>query len=129
MAATGQVVTFNDATKGWSAAPPRKAEQWLAAHYDEGLILVDAFENAPRFRDMKIPLSRFIMQSTDKYWQESLADASRHASWLWVSQDDQVWKAVWGTPAFKTNFRQVFVDEQMLIFRKKSNEKWRGPSK
>ncbi|MCZ6679486.1 MAG: hypothetical protein O7E52_19830, partial [Candidatus Poribacteria bacterium] len=119
MVATGGIVTFNDASKGWSAAPPRKAELWLADNYDEGLIFVDAFEIAPRFRDTQIPLSRFITQSAGAYWQESLQDASRHASWIWMRPKDRVWQAIWGTPVFKSNFRQVFKDKQMLIYRRK----------
>lgn len=119
LVATGGIVTLNDATVGWSAAPPRKAEQWLAKNYEEGLILVDAFEIVPRFRDTQIPLSRFITQSAGAYWQESLQDANRHASWIWMRPNDEVWTAIWRTPVFTANFRQVFKDDQMLIYRRK----------
>ena len=119
MSATDGIITLTDATQGWSAAPPRKAEQWLAENYDEGLILVDAFALAPRFRDMPMPLSRFITQRTGDYWQESLQDASRHAKFIWMRPKDRVWQAVWGKPTFKANFRQVFKDKQMLIYRRK----------
>ena len=119
MYARGDIVTLKDGVKGWNSSKPRKVEKWLDKNYDDGLILTDAFANTCRFIDMKIPMNRFIHQGTFGYWQESLEKPAKHAKWIWITQNDRVWKAVWKKDEFRKNFRQVFKDGRTLVYQRK----------
>ena len=119
MYARGDIVTLKDGVSGWASGKPRKVEKWLDKNYDDGLILTDSYANTCRFVDMKIPMNRFIHQGTFKYWQESLEKPAKHAKWIWMTQDDRVWKAIWKKDEFRKNFRQVFKDGKTLVYQRK----------
>jgi hypothetical protein len=119
MFARGDIVTLKDGVNGWNSGKPRKVEKWLNENYNGGLILTDAHANICRFIDMKIPMNRFIHQGTFGYWQESLENPAKYARWIWMTQDDRVWKAIWKKDEFRKNFRQVFKDERTLVYQKK----------
>jgi len=119
MFARGDIVTLKDGVSGWSSGKPGEVEKWLSENYDGGLILTDAHANICRFIDTKIPMNRFIHQGTFGYWQESLENPAKHAKWIWMTQDDRVWKAIWKKDEFRKNFRQVFKDEKTLVYQKK----------
>ncbi len=129
MFAHGDIVTLKDGINGWNSGKPRKVEKWLSENYaeglgtdgtaDEGLILTDAYANTCRFIDMKIPIDQFIHQGTFGYWQESLEKPTKHARWIWMTQDDRVWKAIWKKDEFRKNFRQVFKDGRTLVYQRK----------
>ena len=137
---TGDIVTLKDARDGWNNGDAREIERWLDKHYDGGYILVDIFENNPRFIDMRIPLNRFIHQGTRGYWEEAIQllsegvrservrrdeKSSPHSSrltphWIWMRKDDRVWRRIHNSETLRRHYRLVFRQGEMYLWKEKS---------
>jgi hypothetical protein len=137
---TGDIVTLKDARNGWNNGDAREIERWLDEHYDRGYILVDIFQNTPRFVDMHIPLDRFIHQGTRGYWEEAIDELvegqeskvkgrKSHLStldsrpltvrWIWMSRGDRVWRRIHGSDVLRRRYQIVFRDKGMYLYRYK----------
>ncbi|MCD6507701.1 glycosyltransferase family 39 protein [Candidatus Poribacteria bacterium] len=140
MFCTGDIVTLKDARSGWNNGDAREVEKWLDKHYDGGYILVDIFENNPRFIDMHIPLKRFIHQGTRGYWEKAIGELAEeqesrvkgrksHLStlnsqpltvrWIWMRKGDRVWRRIHGSKVLRRRYRIVFREREMYLYRHK----------
>jgi hypothetical protein len=74
---TGTVMAFEDGTQGLSSqkiskgpdSPP--VEQWLRAHYDGGLVLMDDYRRPIGPVESGVPMNRFIGTGNKPYWQKA----------------------------------------------------------
>ena len=140
MLTTGDIVALKDARDGWNNGDAREIERWLDKHYDGGYILVDIFENNPRFIDMHIPLKRFIHQGTRGYWEKAIGELvegqesrvkgrKSHLStldsrpltvrWIWMRKEDRVWRRIHGSKVLRRHYRIVFREREMYLYRHK----------
>jgi hypothetical protein len=56
------------------------------------------------------------------YWEESLREPEKYATWIVMQQDDAVWKNLWEKPEMQGRlykyFEKVYTSPETLIFRK-----------
>jgi hypothetical protein len=97
---THRVMTYEDGTRGLSSqavskgpdAPP--VEAWLRRNYDGGLVLMDDYRRPIGPVESGVPMHDFIGVGNKPYWQESLDNPGRYATWVILQQGDTdaVWK-------------------------------------
>ncbi|PWT92822.1 MAG: hypothetical protein C5B54_02925 [Acidobacteria bacterium] len=76
---------------------------------DGGAILADMSEIAPNLYDLKVPVKRFVHEGVKSLWNQAYVDGhpERVASWVFLSQDDLLWKKFHDDPEFHRHFALV----------------------
>lgn len=126
MIVSENVMAYRDGVDGIGGAvargpDSREVERWMEANYDGGLVLMDDFQRPIGQVESGIPMSEFISSGTKPYWQESLDDPGRHASWIVVRESDS--DAVWGEFSEEARsivedfFEEVFVAGDIHVYR------------
>lgn len=120
------VMSYADGVEGLSKAKRPDAEQWIAKHYDEGLVLMDDFARSISILRSGIPMQNTIYIGNKPYWEESLVEPDRHARWIIAQQNDSVWKELIDNPEksarLYTFFEKVYTSPEVLIFRRIDNK-------
>lgn len=117
-----KVITFEDGYVGLSHAKRPDAERWIREHYDGGLVLFDDYARTISVVRSDIPMQNIIYIGNKPYWEESLQEPEKYATWIIMQKDDSVWKAIYDDPATQgrlfAHFQKVYTSEEILIFRK-----------
>jgi len=116
---TGTVMAFEDGTQGLSSqkiskgpdSPP--VEKWLRVNYDGGLVLMDDYRRPVGPVESGVPMDQFIGTGNKPYWQESLDNPGKYASWIVLQQSDT--DAVWRQ--FSAQSRSTLADHFVEVFR------------
>lgn len=122
MVGYSQVITLADGTVGLSHAKRPDAERWMATNYDGGMVLMDDFARTMSLLRSGIPMQNSIYIGNKPYWEESLREPEKYASWIVMQKDDSVWNAIYMDPAkqgrlFK-HFSKAYTSPEILIFRR-----------
>lgn len=117
-----QVITLADGTVGLSHAKRPNAEVWMKDHYDGGMVLMDDFARTMSLLRSGIPMKASIYIGNKPYWDESLREPEKYASWIIMQKDDAVWNAIYNDPVkqgrlFKY-FNKAYTSPEILIFRR-----------
>lgn len=117
-----QVITLADGTVGLSHAKRPDAESWMKQHYDGGLVLMDDYARTMSLLRSGIPMEASIYIGNKPYWDESLREPEKYASWIVMQKDDTVWNAVYNDPVkqgrlFKY-FNKAYTSPEILVFRR-----------
>ncbi len=119
-----KVMTLADGTSGLSRAKRPDAEYFMKEHYDHGLVLLDDYARTLSIIRSGIPMQDVIYVGNKPYWQESLVDPERYATWIIMQKNDDVWKHIYENPAVRGRlykyFQKVYTSPQILIFKKTS---------
>lgn len=116
----GQMAILNDA----GAIPSEgktEATQWLMANYDSGLVLIEMFKNNDIAFFSRIPLSRFLYEGNQGFWENALKDPQGRVRWVYMSKrpDDLIRQNLSGSQDFKDEFELVFENDYAQIFRER----------
>jgi glycosyltransferase involved in cell wall biosynthesis len=117
--ATDRVMSYQDGTRGLSSqliskgpdSPP--VEQWMRRNYDGGLVLMDDYRRPIGPVESGVPLGDFIGVGNKPYWQESLDNPGRFATWIILQQGDT--DAVW--KGFDEQSRSILEDHFVEVYR------------
>ena len=119
------VATLAEA-KGYRASASERANQaaakWLRANYDGGLVLMQSWGNEAVTFDSRMPTANILYEGSFRLWQPALRDpAGRGVRWVYLrnqpGQEDEVWRALNGTPQLLDNYELVHRDAGRLIYR------------
>ncbi len=117
-----QVITLEDGTVGLSHAKRPDAEQWIAKHYDSGLVLLDDYARTLSIIRSGIPMHNVIYIGNQYYWIDSLRNPDKWATWVIMQRDDAVWKAIYDKPEIRgrlfAHFNKEYTSKEILIFKK-----------
>ncbi|KKW22372.1 MAG: Glycosyl transferase family 2 [Parcubacteria group bacterium GW2011_GWA2_51_12] len=119
-----KVLSFEDGVRGLSSAKPRDAERFMQQNYDEGLVLLDDFSRPMSIPRSGIPMRNIIYIGNKPYWEGSLREPEKYATWIVTQKDDQIWKSVYEPPEMQGRlfkyFTKVYTSPEILIFKKTS---------
>lgn len=120
------VITLTDGTVGLSTAKKLDAQEWLKSNYDEGLVLLDDYARAMSIIRTPIPMSSVIYVGTKPYWEESLKEPEKYATWIIMQRNDEVWNNLYQNQeqldrVYKY-FNKVYTSEEILIFKRIENK-------
>lgn len=119
-----RVISLSDGTVGLSSASAKipDAQYWITDNYDGGLVLVDDFARTLSIVRSSIPMDKVIYVGNKPYWPESLKEPEKHATWILMQENDQLWNAILKDPAIEGRlykyFQKVYTSPQILIFKR-----------
>src|SRR3989344_1101205 len=119
-----RVLSLEDGVSGLSSAKRPDAERFMAQNYDDGLVLLDDFSRQMSVVRSGIPMHNIIYIGNKPYWEESLLQPEKHATWIVIQTNDQVWKKIYEPPLMQgrlfQHFTKVYTSPEILIFKKTS---------
>jgi hypothetical protein len=81
---------------------------WYFKQHDNGeLVLVAMGEIAPVVYDLKIPIKRFVHEGAKPWWNDARKEPEKWVGWVFISQDDKLWKIFHDDPNFHKHFRLI----------------------
>jgi hypothetical protein len=108
--------------EGLSQAKRPDAEQWMAKHYDGGLVLLDDYTRTMSILRSNIPMQNVIYIGNKPYWEESFYQPEKYARWIVTQKDDAVWKNIFNNKIIEGRlykyFNKVYTSPEILIFRR-----------
>ncbi|MBI1862875.1 hypothetical protein HYS00_02030 [Candidatus Microgenomates bacterium] len=117
-----QVITLADGTVGLSHAKRPDAEVWMRDHYNGGLVLMDDYARTMSLLRSNIPMQESIYIGNKPFWDESLREPEKYATWIVMQKDDTVWNSIYDDPLkqgrlFKY-FNKAYTSPEILIFKR-----------
>lgn len=98
---------------------------WYLRHNDDGtLILASMGEIAPVLYDLKLPVKRYIHEGAKPWWTDASAHPEKVAGWVFLSQDDQLWKKFHDDPTFHKHFALIGRRRFLELYRRTPDEKF-----
>jgi hypothetical protein len=119
-----KVISFEDGVKGLSSASAKvpDAQYWIRDNYDTGLVLVDDFARTLSIVRTTIPMQNVIYVGNKPYWEESLKEPEKYATWIIMQKDDAVWDSMLENPVVEgrlyTYFQKVYTSPEILVFKR-----------
>lgn len=117
-----KIITLEDGTVGLSHARRPDAEHWMAKHYDAGLVLLDDYARTMSIIRSGIPMQNVIYIGNRFYWEDSLRNPDKWATWVVMQRGDAVWKAIYDDPLIRgrlyAHFNKVYTSKEILIFKR-----------
>lgn len=117
------IVSLTDGAEGLSSAKKSvDAEQWMQNNYDEGLLLVDDFARVVSLIRSGIDMKDVIYIGNKPYWNESLVNPEKYATWIIVHQNDTLWRTIYEPEQAQAHlykyFTKVYTSPEILIFKR-----------
>jgi hypothetical protein len=117
-----QIITLEDGTIGLSHAKRPDAESWMNKHYDSGLVLIDDYARTMSIIRSGVPMDNIIYIGNRFYWEDSLRNPDKWATWVIMQKGDAVWKAIYDDPQVRgrlyAHFQKAYTSKEILIFKK-----------
>lgn len=122
--ATGfsKIVSLEDGLVGLSSAKKPDAQFWLEKNYDGGLVLLDDYARTLSIMRTNIPMQNIIYIGNKPFWNDSLTEPEKYATWIIMQKDDTVWTNILGKTEIEARlykyFQKVYTSPEILIFKR-----------
>jgi hypothetical protein len=117
-----KVITWDDGVVGLSHSKRADAEIWLKNNYDGGSVLLDDFARTISIIRTNLPMDKVIYIGNKPYWEESLEEPEKYATWIVLQKHDAVWKDLYEDPVKQGRlykyFEKAYTSEDILIFKR-----------
>jgi hypothetical protein len=119
-----KVISLDDGVEGLSSfiAKVPDAQYWFAKNYDHGLVLLDDYARAMSVIRTPVPMRNFIYVGNKPYWEESLKEPEKYATWIIMQKNDAVWNALYEDQEKQGRLYKYFVkqytSDNILVFRR-----------
>jgi hypothetical protein len=119
-----RVISMDDGVVGLSSAVSKlpDAQRWITENYDGGLVLVDDFARTLSIVRSGIPMQNVIYVGNKPYWPDSLVAPEKHATWLIMQENDELWRTIFEPPDMQGRlykyFVKVYTSPQILVFKR-----------
>lgn len=120
------VITLADGTQGLSSEISKlpDAQFWFAEHYDHGLVLLDDYARTISIIRTPIPMQDVIYVGNKPYWDQSLKQPEKYATWIIMQKNDDVWNNIYEKSDIQGRlfkyFQKVYTSPEILIFKRNS---------
>lgn len=116
------VISLDDGRYGLSSAKRPDAQDWLNNNYDQGLVLMDDYARTISVVHSNIPMQNVIYIGNRPYWEQSLKEPEKYASWIVMQKDDTIWTQIFEKPVIQARlykyFEKAYTSPDILIFRR-----------
>jgi hypothetical protein len=97
---------------------------YLKEHDDGSLILVSMGEIAPVLYDLKLPLKRYIHEGVKPWWNDARKEPEKWAGWVFLSQDDKLWKLFHDDKNFHRHFALIGRRNYLELYKRTPDEEF-----
>lgn len=97
--------------------------RWFIDNYDGGLVLVSAHRHENFMFQTRLDYDNFIYEGNRQWWRNSLADPTRHATWVVLDENisgDAVNELIADRSILENRFDVVYQDQGFKIYKIKS---------
>ncbi len=130
MVRSNTVISFEDGLFGASSSTAINnttnrsviiLEQWVNNHYDKWLVLMDSYRRHIGFIPLGVPMQNFISQGNRIYWDTSMIDPSRYATWIILQRKytDAVWTGIKNKQLLFDEFVPVYNSSSDWVFKRR----------
>lgn len=116
-----QILTLDDGKYGLSASKNIDATSWMNHHYSGGLVLLDDYARTLSIIKSGLPINKVIYIGNKPYWDDSLKEPQKYATWVILQRNDAVWQALFSTSAEQKKlyayYKKVYTSPEILIFK------------
>jgi hypothetical protein len=116
------VISYADGVEGLSHAKRPDAEVWMKEHYDGGLVLMDDYARTISIIRSGIPMQSVIYIGNKPYWEESLKEPEKYATWVVLQKSDAVWNQLYQNDERQkrlyTYFEKAYTSPDIMIFKR-----------
>ena len=116
------IISYTDGISGLSSAKKPNAEVWMKKNYEKGLVLIDNYTRPISIIRSGIPMQNIIYIGNKPYWEESLKEPEKYATWIVMQKNDDVWKNIYEKSNIRGRlykyFKKVYTSPEILIFKK-----------
>lgn len=120
-----KVIAVSDGIEGLSASKRTDSQLWLKDHYDGGLVLLDDFARSVEIIKSNIPMQKIIYIGNKPYWDDSMTEPEKYATWVVMQKNDAVYNHIYENPAVQARlykyFVKVYTSPDILIFKRTSD--------
>ena len=96
---------------------------WYFKQHDDGsLILVAMGEIAPVVYDLKLPIKRFVHEGAKPWWNNARKEPEKWVGWVFISQDDKLWKILHDNPDFHRHFMLIGRRNFLELYKRNPDE-------
>ena len=83
--------------------------KYVKKHDDGKLILAAMGDVAPLLYDLRLPVKRYVHEGAKPYWNDAVTygHPEKVVGWVFMTQDDRVWKKLHDDPEFHKHFELV----------------------
>lgn len=120
---SNNIITIEDAIRGASGNTLDEVGSWIKNNADDGLILVDASKNDALIFTSGIPLKRYVVEGSRRYWEDSIADPTRYIKWVIMKSGDAVNANLRDNSKFLNNYTLVYKDPYAYVYVLDDNRK------
>jgi len=117
-----RVISLDDSLVGLSASKVVDAQFWLQKEYDGGMVLIDDYARMLSIIRTGLPMQNIIYVGTKPYWEESLQEPEKYASWIIMHKGDIVWRSIYDDQdkqgRLYAHFQKVYTSPIILIFKR-----------
>lgn len=115
-------ITLQDGVSGLSASKSPDAQHWISVHYDKGFILLDDYSRTISIIKSGLPIQDVIYVGNKPYWQQSLKQPEKYATWIVMQKNDSIWNDIYENPQRRGElfkyFNKVYTSPNILIFKR-----------
>ncbi len=97
---------------------------YLRTHDDGQLILAAMGEIAPTLYDLKLPVKRYVHEGAKPYWNDANAHPEKVVGWVFLGQDDRLWKRFHDDPEFHRHFALIGRSGFLELYKRSSDEQF-----
>ncbi len=118
------VITLQDGVSGLSSEINKipDAQNFINSHYDGGLVLQDDFARTISIIQSPIHMKDDIYIGNKPYYEESLKEPEKYATWIIMQEHDAIWTALYDDTALQGRlykyFNKVYTSPSVLIFKR-----------
>ena len=107
------------------AATSTSAGDWLASHYDGGLVLAQRRTNENLLFTSQLPPERMVYEGDQSEWTLDLAQPEREIRWIVMDHGyptegtapDAVWTSLYGSSQLRDHYDLVYEDGPIRVYR------------
>lgn len=112
------IITVKDGISGASAQGMTQTGKWLNQNAKSGLILIAVSSQDSLIFQSGLPMKRFIYEGDGDYWNRSLEDPTKYATFVTMHKGDLVYRRLYNNENFLNNYEKVYDGEFTDIFQR-----------
>lgn len=119
-----QVLSLEDGRVGLSSfiAKIPDAQYWFERNYDGGVLLTDDFARTISIVRLPVKMQDVIYIGNKPYWEESLLEPEKYATWIVMQKNDTIWQSMIDKPEIEDRlyayFNKAYTSDEILIFKR-----------
>ena len=117
MHVSGDIITIQDGLRGSSGNFLDDIGLWLNKNAQDGFVLVAASSHDALIYMSGLQTDHFITEGMEKYWNASLEDPTKYATYVIMHEGDLVYDRLHQNPLFTSNYSLIYAGHLSNVYK------------